>query len=499
MRTLAIAAWIRRAETQSNQSPTAMYPLSAPKVAVIGLDAAPPALLYDRWAEHLPTLSSLRAAGVFGNLRSAIPPITVPAWACMATSKDPGTLGIYGFRNRIDNSYHALTVANSASIAEKRLWDRLGDSGLRSIVIGVPPTYPAQPINGLLVSCFLAPEKNTSFTYPRWLRAKIDDWAGGEYVVDVKEYRTDRKEQLLTEIGQMTAARFRLARRMLDETWDFFMMVEIGTDRMYHGFLRFCHPDHPLYEAGNPYEQAVLAYHIDIDRRVGELVDALPDGTLILVVSDHGVRPLRGGFAINERLRNEGLLVLKDSAAQGRLTPDMVDWRNTKAWSDGGYYARIFLNIAGREPQGVIPPEERESFRQSLREKLETLQGPNGRPIGNQVYFPEEIYREVRGIAPDLIAFLGGLDYRAVGAVGLGGMFTVGNDTGPDDANHDMTGLFIAGIKGREVPEPANGRHLDASIYDITPTILKSLNLPIPAGMIGTPLNPWTSSGRSSV
>jgi predicted AlkP superfamily phosphohydrolase/phosphomutase len=470
-----------------------MYNLTAPKVAIIGLDAAPPALLFDRWADHLPVLSGLRAHGIFGDLCSVVPPITVPAWACMTSGKDPGTLGIYGFRNRRDHSYDGLSVADATSITENRLWDLLGESGLRSILIGVPPTYPARPMNGLLVGCFLAPDKNPSFTYPRWLRARIDEWAGGEYVVDVPDYRTNRKEQLLQDIKQMTAVRFRLARRMLDESWDFFMMVEIGTDRLYHGFLRYCHPDHPRYEQGNPYEQAVLDYHVELDRQVGELVDALPDGSLVLAVSDHGVRPLRGGFAINEWLRKEGLLVLKDSAAQGRLAADMVDWSKTKVWGDGGYYARIFLNVAGREPQGVIPSHARESFRQALRERIEAIADTEGRPMGNAVYVPEEIYREARGVAPDLIVFPGGLDYRAVGGIGLGGTFTAGNDTGPDDANHDMNGFYIACLKGGTVPEPTGGRHLAASIYDIAPTVLKSLGLPIPGDMIGAPLDPWDS------
>lgn len=473
-----------------------MYTLTAPKVAIIGLDAVPPALLFDRWAAHLPVLSGLCAHGIFGDLRSVIPPITVPAWACMTTGKDPGTLGIYGFRNRRDHSYDSLSVADATRVREKRLWDILGESGLWSVLIGVPLTYPARPMNGLLVSCFLAPDKNPSFTYPRWLRARIDEWAGGEYVVDATDYRTDRKEQLIQDVKRMTAARFRLARRMLDESWDFFMMVEIGTDRLYHGFLRHCHPGHPQYEPGNPYEQAVLDYHVELDRLVGELVDALPRGTLVLAVSDHGVRPLLGGFAINEWLRQEGLLVLKDPSAQGRLTAEMVDWSKTKAWGDGGYYARIFLNVAGREPQGVIPVHERDSFLHALKTKIEAVADVEGRSMGNEVHVPEEIYRNVRGVAPDLIVLPGGLDYRAVGGIGTGETFTTGNDTGPDDANHDMNGFYLACLKGGTMPEPIGGRRGPASIYDIAPTVLKSLGLPIPPDMIGAPLNPWDPVSR---
>ena len=83
--------------------------MSAPKVAVIGLDCAEPTLVFDRFASKLPNLSRLRESGCWGTLRSCDPPITVPAWMVMMSSKDPGTLGYYGFRNRADHSYDKMT------------------------------------------------------------------------------------------------------------------------------------------------------------------------------------------------------------------------------------------------------------------------------------------------------------------------------------------------------------------------------------------------------
>jgi hypothetical protein len=86
------------------------------KVCVIGLDCAAPELVFDLWADRLPNLRRVMERGVYGPLESATPPITVPAWMCMTTSQDPGSLGIYGFRNRLDHSYDKLGFVNSSSI-----------------------------------------------------------------------------------------------------------------------------------------------------------------------------------------------------------------------------------------------------------------------------------------------------------------------------------------------------------------------------------------------
>ena len=85
------------------------------KIAVIGLDCAEPKLVFDRWLDELPNLRRLVRGGTWGALRSVDPPITVPAWSCMLTGRDPGELGIYGFRNRSDHGYDSLYVADSAS------------------------------------------------------------------------------------------------------------------------------------------------------------------------------------------------------------------------------------------------------------------------------------------------------------------------------------------------------------------------------------------------
>src|SRR3954465_15361524 len=135
------------------------------RAMIIGLDCAEPSLVLGRYRDQLPTLSALADAGASGRLESVVPPTTVPAWARMMSSRTPGDLGIYGFRNRADHSYDGLFVANGSAVKAPRLWDLATRYGKRSIVLGVPGTFPPRPLNGVLVSCFLTPSVESQYTY----------------------------------------------------------------------------------------------------------------------------------------------------------------------------------------------------------------------------------------------------------------------------------------------------------------------------------------------
>jgi predicted AlkP superfamily phosphohydrolase/phosphomutase len=453
------------------------------RVCVIGLDCAPPELVFEKWRRDLPHLNRLMESGVYGPLESTIPPITVPAWMCMMTGKDPGTLGIYGFRNRKDRSYDALAFASSRMVREETVWDILARHGKRSILLGLPLTYPPRPINGLMVCDFLAPDTGAEYTYPSELKREIAQIVG-EYILDVRDFRTSDKDRLLADIYRMTETRFRLARHLLTtRPWDLFVMVEMGTDRIHHGFWRYFDPEHPLYVPGSPYENAIRDYYIAVDRHIGELLEALPSGTLRIVISDHGAKRMDGGICFNEWLIREGYLALKEPVGGvTKFSPALVDWPRTKAWGDGGYYGRLFLNVQGREPQGVAPPEEVESLKEELIAKLEALGDEHGRPIGTKVFRPEAVYQAVNNIPPDLIVYFGDLNWRSVGSVGHGTVWTHENDTGPDDANHAQEGIVI--LSGARPGMPGAGEERRGmSIYDIAPTILRAFGLEPPAGM----------------
>jgi predicted AlkP superfamily phosphohydrolase/phosphomutase len=453
------------------------------RVAVIGLDCAEPRLVFDRWRGQLPNLSRLMDAGTWGPLRSVDPPITVPAWSCMMTGRDPGELGIYGFRNRSEHDYHSLTVADSRAVGFDRVWDHLSRAGKHVIVVGVPQTSPPVPVNGELVSCFLtADPRKDPYTYPAALRAEIESIVG-PYRVDVRSFRSDDRDRILAEVYEMTEQRFTICRHLLDtRPWDFFMMVEIGLDRMHHAFWRFLDTEHPRHEPGHRYRDAIRNYYIYLDEEIGELLERFDEQTTVLVVSDHGARPMQGAICINEWLVQEGYLVLEEQPPR-ELTPfsDVrVDWSRTRAWGEGGYYCRLCLNVAGREPQGVVAPDDCEQLLDELAGRLEQLPGPNGEAIGTRAFRPQELWREQRGIPPDLVVYFGDLGWRSNGSLGHGRHWTYDNDTGPDDANHDRNGLCV--ISG---PGVIAEQRDDLVIYDVAPTILAQAGLPVDDGMRG--------------
>jgi predicted AlkP superfamily phosphohydrolase/phosphomutase len=377
-------------------------------------------------------------------------------------------------------------VANSASIKALAIWDQLGRQGKKSILVGVPPNYPPRRVNGISIGCFLTPDTvKNDFTSPPHIKAKITQLVG-EYPVDVKNFRTDRKDWLKEEIFSMSRKQWQVVRWLLQEQqWDYFHFVDIGLDRIHHGFWNYFDRNHVQYQAGNPYENVVPDYYLWLDEQIGSVLELLDSDTVVLLVSDHGAQRLDGGFAVNEWLIREGLLVLKQYPEA--LTPFdklNVDWSKTRVWSEGGYYARFFFNVQGREPQGVLPPAEYEAFQDQMKSKIDALQDDKGQPLNSLVFKPKEVYRHVRNIAPDLIVHFGGLYWRSIGSVGYSKIHVQENDTGPDGCNHAQYGMFILSAPNCGL----RGEYQGANLLDIAPTLLDVAGYQIPPTMQGRSL-----------
>jgi predicted AlkP superfamily phosphohydrolase/phosphomutase len=254
---------------------------------------------------------------------------------------------------------------------------------------------------------------------------------------------------------------------------------------MHHGFWNYFDTEHVQFEPGNPYQNAIPEYYLWLDEQIGSVLELLDEETIVLVVSDHGAQRLDGGVAVNEWLIREELLVLNDYPKT--ITPFEklnVNWSRTRAWSEGGYYARVFFNIQGREPQGVVPVAEYESFQNEMKGRFETLTDDQGRPLNSLVFKPAEIYRRVRNVAPDLIVHLGRLYWRSVGTVGHGTIHVRENDTGPDSCNHAQHGIFILNAPNCLL----RGEYEGANLLDIAPTLFDLAGYGIPESMQGRSL-----------
>ena len=453
--------------------------MNSRKVLIIGLDSAPPEIVFDK-KDEFPNLGKLIENGTYGRLRSSDPPITIPAWMVMSTGKDPGRLGLYGFRHRKGYSYNQMWIANSKAIREKTVWDIIGEQGGQSCLVSVPPSYPPRPVSGNLISCFITPSKESEYTYPQSLRAEIEE-RFGPYIFDVV-FRTEDRDQILAEIYKMTEKRFEVMAYLIKEKpWNLFMFVEIGVDRVQHAFWKYMDREHHLYEPGNRYENVILDYYRFLDKKIAELLAGLDSDPVVLVVSDHGAKRMKGAFCVNEWLIDEGDLVVKERPRKPTSVDDLeIVWPKTKVWGWGGYYARLFLNVEGREPQGIIKPEDYEKERDALIERLVALRGPNGEEWKTKVIKPQEYYDELKGEYPDLMVYFDDLYWRSAGTLGYGTKFLPENDTGPDDAVHAQEGMYIL-----YDPKDRKKKRLDADILDIAPTVLNALEIPVPGDMKG--------------
>jgi predicted AlkP superfamily phosphohydrolase/phosphomutase len=433
----------------------------------------------------MPNLDRLLRNAVRGPLRTTDPPISVPAWPVMFAGVDPGTLGLYGFRRRVDHSYTKTQGPLSNEIPVPTLWKLLSERGHRVCVIGMPLGYPPPSVNGVYISDFLTPAGATNITHPAELSRELER-TYGPYVFDVT-FRAEERDQLYRDIVQMTQVRFAIAEDLyLREPWDVFAIHEVGTDRLHHAYTKYFDPNHQAYEPGNRFEHCLLDYYRVVDQGIGRILAHRDERTSVCIVSDHGSMPMRGCFCVNQWLAEKGYLGLGPVAKPGTpLDAAPVDWFRTRAWGAGGYYARIFFNLRGREREGTVDPADVPALRHQLEADLATLRTPEGQPFPTKVLDPKTVYHEVRGDAPDLMVYFDELRWRSAGTVGHATNFLRENDIGPDDAVHSTEGVFVLAhpaVEG-EVELPA----LD--IIDVMPTLLSLLGEALPDYLQGRPMS----------
>jgi len=440
------------------------------------LDAAVPDLLFNEFRDELPNISEIAEKGVYGRLRSCDPPVTIPAWACMVTGATPGELGLYGFKGRRRGSYTEMVLPSSFSVKERKIWDHVGDVGGRACVVGVPPTYPPQPIKGWLISGMMTPSTKKNYTYPVSLRWEVERLVG-EYVVDVPFRRSDANS-VLREAYEMAEKRFKVVEHLLkSKPWDFFMFVEMGLDRVQHALWKYFDKEHHLYEPGNEHEDAIRNYYKFLDERIGRLLSLVEGDAAVLIVSDHGAKRMKGSFCVNQWLAEEGYLKLEEAPDRPvGLEEAKIDWSRTVAWAWGGPAVQLFINVKGRERSGAVDPSDYESVREQLARDLEKIGGPNGERWNTKVFRPEEVYPACRGSPPDLIAYLDDLHWRPAESLGHGSLYLSETDVGPDSAVHDYDGVFVL-----YDPEAGVRKEASLSIYDVAPLVLELMGLSTPS------------------
>jgi len=432
---------------------------------VIGLDGVGLPLVQDLAARGLmPRLARLASMGTLAPMRSSIPTISSVSWTGFMTGQNPGKHGIYGFT---DVKPGTLTTffPNFGSVRSETLWDVAGRAGKRSIVMNLPNTYPARPLNGLLVSGFVAVSLERAVYPPELLpRLKAVD-----YRIDVDYLNAaERPEAFFADLAATLEARRRVYLELLsEESWDLFIGVVTECDRLHHYFWsQYVDPE-------APYHQRFLDFYGRLDDVLGALLDALPPGTPTFVVADHGHTLIHREFYPNAWLRAERLLRFTSETPKGLAD---VDPASKVFVLDPG---RVYLHRRGRFPLGTVGLAEAEDLLGRVREGLLALRDDSpGAPAGGRpvprVFARDELYHGPQlEMAPDLVLdFSDGYDPK--GALGRTEVFgrsaLTGMHTYPD-------ALFLLNRTG----VPTDG--LD--IVDLAPTVLTLLGVEPPAGMDG--------------
>lgn len=505
--------------------------IPARKVMVIGLDGGTFDLIDPYLSEgRLPNIRAIIEEGVRATLLSTIPPSSAVAWPSFLTGMNPGKHGIYHFLN-FQEKHYAQKLINSTDIMAPCLWDLLGEQGYKVIFANVPVTYPPKTVNGLLISGMLTPSAKKTFTYPPSLHAEI--------VAQIGSWPIEKDLSMLEKAGKTYEALdllFRATERQLEVLlylmkkypWNFLMTVFRGTDLVQHKLWETLSSESPddISEQGMHLKGIIPLFYEKIDTIIGELMKAVPEDVTVVIMSDHGFGPVKGVFAINRWLSEEGLLHVKsgaswrrlrakfgrltlkqileklgldNAAVMGKLSPktlkskwpvlrsldqeawNVIHWSKTKVYGPLGGNPMLFLrlNLKGREPNGLIEPGDEEvALKTFLKEKLLSLRHPvSGEKMVEKVYEANEIYSgPYVNLAPDLVGEFKNGEYIATGSLANQGWLGESRN-----AQHRREGILM--MKGDVISQGLELPPCD--IVDITPTILHVLGLPVPKDMDG--------------
>ena len=350
-----------------------------PKVVCLSIDGVPHALLGRLMDEgHMPAMAQLCARhGRPRRMRSVQPTVSCVAWASYATARNPGKHGIFGFIDRKAGTYE-LSLPNASNLRGPHIWEVLSAVGKKVFGMNVPSTYPPRPVNGILIGGFLAPSLAKA-AYPPQV---------GDYLASIG-YRIDTDaalarqstEKMLDDLDVTLARRAEAMFHFLaQDHWDFFHAHIMGTDRINHFLLARALADDPAFAP------AFKAYYRKVDDVIGRLAEAIGDDTPLMILSDHGFCPITYEVQLSKHLIEAGWT----AAAEEVRTPLSFDPARTRAYCL--IPGRIYVNLAGREPGGIVPPGQYDPVRDGIARDLLALRDPQGRAVIRKVVRREELY-----------------------------------------------------------------------------------------------------------
>ncbi len=489
------------------------------KLLIIGFDGATFNLIRP-WAEagYLPNLARMMQVGVHRELHSTLPPVTSPAWPTFMTGCNPGKHGVFDFIQPMGSRFK---LVNATSIKQPTIWKRFSQAGYRVGVMNVPVTYPPQEVNGFMITGMLSPT-NGRISHPEDLIGRYEAELGPYQVLPKVQYKPGNEEEFITEIYRVLHLRGKWALALMRrEPWDVLMFHFLAMDVMKHALWRFMDHSHPRHEP-SPYEHAIRDGYAIVDSYIGQLLDQLPTDANAIIMSDHGFGPLHDMVNLNVFFWQKGLLKLKQDAwtqlkafaFRHGITPfgafqlasklgvqnlaarvskeqrnnivgkflsfENVDWGRTIAYSMG-HVGQVYLNLAGREPHGIVRSAEYAQTRQQVADVLQELQDGNGRSLITRIYTRDDAYHgPYAANGADLHLVIDDYNMIAFPLFATEGKVLTQQIRG-DSGCHRNEGIFL----GYGPNIRAGGELPSANILDLAPTIMHMVGTAVPRIMDG--------------
>lgn len=286
------------------------------------------------------------------------------------------------------------------------------------------------------------------------------------------------------------------------DEWDLLVAFTYEIDRISHLMWRHYDARHPNHDPHAPdaWKTAIHDFYVKYDGLVGEIMAALPANTLFMVCSDHGFLPFYRAVNLNRWLRDNGYLVLKHDTGAPTMEQlfntdsgyyEPYDWGKTRAYALG--LSKIYINLKGREPQGIVDESEAEALKAEIIAKLSALKDDEAHgfaPVISGVWRREEIWEGERlAEAGDLqIGYATG--YRVSWQTSLGGadeplIFDNLRNWSGDHCSFDPK--LVPGVI-------FSNRKLEAKRYgliDVGLTAINHLGVPMPEGLGKFDGQPW--------
>ncbi len=471
------------------------------KVLIIGIDGGTWNVLGPACDKGLmPNLNRFRTEGAWGNLQSVHPPITPAAWTTFMTGMNPGHHGVRGFFD-YDPVQNKTVLTNSSDIQKETLWQKLGRHGKKSIVIGLPMTYPPLKIDGILVSGLGTPSTNCDFTHPAEFKQDVlREIPDLKFVApyDRKQVRQEKNfAEYLDWHKENSDNLIKILRMAMDKTqWAVSMVLLRSFDEIMHNFWKLL--DFKWDTGFDPRDGMIIRYFKELDEVIGTLMQiAQENQAVMLVASDHGGQAKLVTIYPNKILEQLGYLKLMpknkllaqkiqdrlrkmNPFAKSSKSPDerveSVDFSASRAVVTGvNSYADLYVQDSALEPG-----QSKEDLINQVKRDLLAVKDLDGEPLFTMIVTPHEVYGldPSQDAKPDLM--IAARDGYTFNSHAVSKTILKKNKPNSFSGYHSINGMV--GLIG---PQIASGKTISAKIDDIVPTILAILDLPVTKDMDG--------------